>query len=164
MSKVQSQEKELRTVGWGLLVQDKDIRNIKAKDLKMVTKRKPTKEEIKALLFNWKVAKYIKSNAIVIGNENQTLGFGAGQTSRIEAVKIAISKLQVLNPEPLTLNPVVLASDGFFPFRDSIDKAAKAKISAIIQPGGSIRDKEVIKACNEYDIAMVFTGIRHFKH
>ena len=164
MSNVQCQEKELRTVGWGLLVQDKDIRNIKAKDLKMVTKRKPTKEEIKALLFNWKVAKYIKSNAIVIGNENQTLGFGAGQTSRIEAVKIAISKLQVLNPEPLTLNPVVLASDGFFPFRDSIDKAAKAKISAIIQPGGSIRDKEVIKACNEYDIAMVFTGIRHFKH
>ena len=155
-------EKDIRKVDWGLLIQDKDIRDIKAEDFKVVTKRKPTREELKALLFNWKVVKYIKSNAITIGNRNQTLGISAGQTSRIEAVKIAISKMR--NAECGMRNAIVLASDGFFPFRDSIDEAAKAKISAIIQPGGSIRDKEVIKACNEHNIAMVFTGIRHFKH
>ncbi|MCG2678111.1 bifunctional phosphoribosylaminoimidazolecarboxamide formyltransferase/IMP cyclohydrolase, partial [bacterium] len=89
---------------------------------------------------------------------------GAGQTSRIDAVKIAISKMQSHIPHPTSHTPIVLASDGFFPFRDSIDESAKAKISAIIQPGGSIRDREIIKACNEYNMAMVFTGIRHFKH
>jgi phosphoribosylaminoimidazolecarboxamide formyltransferase/IMP cyclohydrolase len=129
-----------------------------------VTKRKPTKEEIKALLFSWKVAKYIKSNAIIIGNMDQTLGIGAGQTSRIDSVKIAISKMRTHISHLTSHIPIVLASDGFFPFRDSIDEADKARISAIIQPGGSIRDKEVIKACNEHNIAMVFTKIRHFRH
>ncbi len=155
---------DMRTVGWGLLVQDRDTKDVGTGDLRVVTRRSPSKEEIKALLFNWKVVKYIKSNAIVIGNTNQTLGIGAGQTSRIDAVKIAISKMQSLSSDPLTLDPIVLASDGFFPFRDSIDEAAKARVSAIIQPGGSLRDKEIIKACNECDIAMVFTGLRHFRH
>ncbi len=157
-------QKDMRTVDWGLLVQDKNVKDIVVKDLKVVTKKSPTKEEIKAFLFNWKVIKHIKSNAIVIGTENQTLAIGAGQTSRIDAVNIAISKTQALNPDPLILDPVVLASDGFFPFRDSIDEAAKARVSAIIQPGGSIRDKEIIKACDEHNIAMAFTGIRHFRH
>ncbi len=160
--RITDHQKDIRTVDWGLLVQDKDIKDIKTKDLKIVTERKPTKEEIKALLFNWKVVRYIKSNATVVGNTNQTLGIGAGQASRIDAVKIAISKMR--NAECGMRNAVVLASDGFFPFRDSIDEAAKAKVSAIIQPGGSIRDKEVIKACDEHNIAMVFTKIRHFKH
>jgi phosphoribosylaminoimidazolecarboxamide formyltransferase/IMP cyclohydrolase len=159
---VQCQEKDLRTVEWGLLVQDRDIKDIKNKNFKTVTKRKPTKQELKALFFAWRVAKYVKSNAIVIGSENQILAIGAGQTSRIDALKIAISKMR--NAECEMRNAIVMASDGFFPFRDSIDEAAKAKISAVIQPGGSIRDKEVIKACNEHNIAMVFTGIRHFRH
>ncbi|MBU4310085.1 bifunctional phosphoribosylaminoimidazolecarboxamide formyltransferase/IMP cyclohydrolase, partial [bacterium] len=151
---VQCQKKDLRTVDWGLLVQDKDIKDIKTKNFKTVTKRKPTKEELAALFFAWKVAKYVKSNAIVISSENQTLVIGAGQTSRIDAVKIAISKMQSHIPHPTSHTPIVLASDGFFPFRDSIDESAKAKISAIIQPGGSIRDREIIKACNEYNMAM----------
>ncbi|MCK4648820.1 bifunctional phosphoribosylaminoimidazolecarboxamide formyltransferase/IMP cyclohydrolase, partial [bacterium] len=158
------QASDIRTVTWGLLVQDKDIKDIKTKNFKTVTKNKPTKQELKTLFFAWRVAKYVKSNAIVIGSENQILAIGAGQTSRIDAVKIALSKLQALNPDPLTLSPIVLASDGFFPFRDSIDEAAKAGVSAIIQPGGSIRDKEVIKACNEYSMAMIFTEMRHFRH
>jgi len=155
-------QKDIRTVTWGLLVQDKDIKDIKTKNFKTVTKRRPTKKELAALFFAWKVVKYVKSNAIVISSKNQTLAIGTGQTSRIDAVEIAISKMR--NAECGMRNAVVLASDGFFPFRDSIDKAAKAKISAIIQPGGSIRDREVIKACNEYNMAMVFTGIRHFRH
>ena len=162
MSNVQCQEKDLRIVTWGLLVQDRDIKDIKTKNFKIVTKRKPTKKELAALFFAWKVAKYVKSNTIVISSENQTLAIGAGQTSRIDSVKIASSKMR--NTECGIRNAIVMASDGFFPFRDSIDESAKAKISAVIQPGGSIRDKEVIKACNEHNIAMVFTGIRHFRH
>jgi len=168
------QASDMQTVNWGLLVQDRDIEEVKTGNLKVVTKRKPTKEEIKALLFNWKVVRYTKSNAIVVGNTNQTLGIGAGQASRIDAVKIALSKMQshISHPRPRSAKrggltshiPLVLASDGFFPFRDSIDEAAKARVSAIIQPGGSIKDKEIIKACDEYNIAMAFTGIRHFKH
>ena len=156
------QASDIRTVTWGLLVQDKDIKDIKTKNFKTVTKRKPTKQELKALFFAWRMAKYVKSNAIVIGSENQILAIGAGQTSRIDSVKITISKMR--NAEYGIRNAIVMASDGFFPFRDSIDEVAKAKISAIIQPGGSIRDKEVIKACNEHNMAMVFTGIRHFRH
>ena len=149
-------------MSWGISVQDRDIKDIKTKNFKTVTKRKPTKQELKAILFAWKVVKYVKSNAVVISNQNQTLGIGAGQSSRIDALKIAISKVR--NAKCEMRNAVVMASDGFFPFRDSIDEAAKAKISAIIQPGGSIRDKEVIAVCNEHNIAMVFTDIRHFKH
>jgi len=156
------QASDIRTVTWGLLDQDKDIKDIKTKNFRIGTKRNPTKKELEALFFVWKVAKYVKSNAIVIGNENQILAIGAGQPSRIDSLKIAISKMR--NAECGMRNAIVMASDGFFPFRDSIDEAAKAKISAVIQPGGSIRDREVIKACNEHNIAMVFTGIRHFKH
>ncbi len=168
-SPITDHQKDLRTVTWGLLVQDRDIKDIKTKDFKIVTKKRPTKEELEALFFAWKVVKYVKSNAIVISSENQTLAIGAGQTSRIDSVKIAISKMRnteygIRNTEYGIRNAIVLASDGFFPFRDSIDEAAKAKISAIIQPGGSIRDREVIKVCNEHNIAMVFTGIRHFRH
>ncbi|MBU4128698.1 bifunctional phosphoribosylaminoimidazolecarboxamide formyltransferase/IMP cyclohydrolase, partial [bacterium] len=168
------QASDIRIVTWGLLVQDKDIKDIKTKNFKTVTKRKPTKEELAALFFAWKVAKYVKSNAIVISSENQTLAIGAGQTSRIDALKIAILKMRNAECPPKARsrpsgadgmrNAIVMASDGFFPFRDSIDEAAKAKVSAIIQPGGSIRDREIIKACNEHNMAMVFTGIRHFKH
>ena len=163
-SLITDHQKDIRTVEWGLLIQDRDIQDIKTKNFKTVTKRKPTKEELEALFFAWKVAKCVKSNAVVISSENQTLAIGAGQTSRIDALKIAISKMCHRSPITDHRSPVVMASDGFFPFRDSIDEAAKAKISAVIQPGGSIRDKEVIRACNEYNIAMVFTGIRHFKH
>jgi phosphoribosylaminoimidazolecarboxamide formyltransferase/IMP cyclohydrolase len=157
-------ELDLRTVDWGLLVQDKDTRELKVNDLKVVTRKKPTKEELRALLFAWRVVKYVKSNAIVISNENETLAIGSGQTSRIDSVKIAITKMQTRPPACNYRSVTVMASDGFFPFRDSVDTAAEAKISAIIQPGGSIRDKEVIKACNESNIAMVFTGIRCFRH
>ncbi len=162
--RITDHQKDMRTVDWGLLVQDRDTEDIEIKELKVMTRRSPTQEEIKALLFNWKVVRYIKSNAIVIGNKTEALGIGAGQTSRIDAVKIAISKMQSHIPHPTSHIPLVMASDGFFPFRDSIDEAAKARVSAIIQPGGSIRDKEIIKACDEHNIAMAFTGIRHFRH
>ncbi|MBA7620065.1 Bifunctional purine biosynthesis protein PurH [subsurface metagenome] len=163
-SPITDHQKDMRTVDWGLLVQDRDTEDIEIKELKVMTRRSPTKEEIKALLFNWKVVRYIKSNAIVIGNKTEALGICFGQTSRIDAVKIAISKMQTHISHLTSHIPLVLASDGFFPFQDSIDEAAKARVSAIIQPGGSIRDKEVIAACNEHNIAMVFTRIRHFRH
>src|SRR6185369_1447316 len=126
--------------------------------LKVVTARQPAEDEIRALLFAWTVCKHTKSNAIVYAREDQTVGVGAGQMSRVDSVKIGAMRAQ------LPLAGSVLASDAFFPFRDGIDEAARHGITAVIQPGGSVRDEEVIAAANEHNLAMVFTGIRHFKH
>ncbi|MEO0091538.1 MAG: bifunctional phosphoribosylaminoimidazolecarboxamide formyltransferase/IMP cyclohydrolase [candidate division WOR-3 bacterium] len=142
----------------GVLVQEKDILVENVKDWKIVSDRKPTPEEFSELEFAWKVVKFVKSNGIVLTKNKATIGIGAGQTSRIDAVEIAIKKAQ----EKLT--GAVMASDGFFPFRDSIDIAAQNNIKAIIEPGGSVNDKEVIGAANQHNIALIFTGIRHFRH
>jgi len=150
--------KDIKKIIGGFLVQELDLKDLNLNDLKIVTKRKPTKEELEKLLFAWKVVKHIKSNAIVLTKDKQIVGVGAGQMSRIDAVKIAISKSGGRS------RGSYLASDAFFPFRDGVDEAAKAGITAIIQPGGSKRDEEVIMAANENNIAMVFTGIRCFKH
>jgi len=149
---------EFRQVSGGMLVQTKDTHILTKQDLKVVTARQPTEEELEALLFAWVVCKHTKSNAIVYARNGQTVGVGAGQMSRVDSVKIGAMRAQ------LPLSGSVLASDAFFPFRDGIDEAAKHGITAVIQPGGSVRDEEVIAAANEYDLAMVFTGIRHFKH
>ncbi|NLT95641.1 MAG: bifunctional phosphoribosylaminoimidazolecarboxamide formyltransferase/IMP cyclohydrolase [Clostridia bacterium] len=145
-------------VGGGFLVQERDQVQITEGDLRVVTEKKPAAEEMVQLLFAWKVVKHVKSNAIVVSKNNQTLGVGAGQMNRVGAAEIALKQAGE------KARGAVLASDAFFPFRDTIDAAAKAGITAIIQPGGSIRDEESIQACNEHGIAMVFTGIRHFKH
>jgi phosphoribosylaminoimidazolecarboxamide formyltransferase/IMP cyclohydrolase len=129
--------------------------------LKFVTERKPTEKEIHALLLAWKVCKHVKSNAIVFANENQTIGVGAGQMNRVDSVRIAAMRAERFN---LPLKNSALASDAFFPFRDNVDEAAGFGVSAIIQPGGSIKDNESIEAANEHGIAMIFTGFRHFKH
>ena len=152
---------EYKSISGGLLVQDKDLEQLDIKELKCVTKIQPTPEQMKDLLFAWKVAKCVKSNAIVYAKNLMTIGIGAGQMSRIYSAKIAGIKAA---DENLEVEGSVMASDAFFPFRDGIDAAAKTGIKAIIHPGGSLRDKEVIDAANEHDIAMVFTGIRHFKH
>ncbi len=152
---------DFKSISGGLLVQDKDLGQLDIKDLKCVTKIQPTPEQIKDLLFAWKVAKCVKSNAIVYAKNLMTIGIGAGQMSRIYSAKIAGIKA---TDENLVVEGSVMASDAFFPFRDGIDAAAKAGIKAIIHPGGSLRDKEVIDAANEHDIAMIFTGMRHFKH
>ncbi len=152
---------EIRKISGGFLVQTPDIYKVTAEDLQIVTEIKPTDEQIKALLFAWKVCKHVKSNAIIFTNEFQTVGVGAGQMNRIDSVTIAAMRAKKTE---LKLEGSVLASDAFFPFRDGVDEAAKYGVSAIIQPGGSVRDEEVIQAANEHKIAMVFTGIRHFKH
>jgi len=126
--------------------------------LRVVTRRSPTATELTALQFAWKIVKHVKSNAIVLATEGATVGIGAGQMSRVDSVKLAILKATV----PTRGN--VLASDAFFPFRDGVDTAAKAGVTAIIQPGGSVRDAEVIAAADEHALAMVFTGMRHFRH
>jgi phosphoribosylaminoimidazolecarboxamide formyltransferase/IMP cyclohydrolase len=151
-------KQEYKFVEGGLLIQDKDNQSLSTADLKTVTQRQLSDKEIESLLFAWRIVKHIKSNAILIAKNNVTLGVGAGQVSRIDAVELAIKKAG------LDLSGSVLASDAFFPFRDSIDRVANTGIEAIIQPGGSVRDDEVIAACNEHGIAMVFTGKRCFKH
>jgi len=150
--------RELRSIAGGMLVQERDAINLNLDDVRTVTRRPPTMGEMRALRFAWKVAKHVKSNAIVLANEQATVGIGAGQMSRVDACRLAVMK--AASPTRGT----VLASDGFFPFRDGVDAAAAAGVTAIIQPGGSIRDAEVIQAADEADIAMVFTGIRHFHH
>lgn len=147
----------------GILAQEKDNRAIGK--MKLVSKKVPTKKELKSLKFAFTVAKYVKSNAIVLAKNSQTVGIGAGQMSRIDSFKVALSKMKSAKL-PLSINkaPLMLASDAFFPFRDIVQEAAKAGVKAIIQPGGSIRDDESIKACGDLGIAMVFTGIRHFRH
>jgi len=152
---------DVRRVGSGLLIQTADRAMVKAQDLKIVTQRAPTPAEIDDLIFAWKVAKYVKSNAIVYAKNRQTIGVGAGQMSRVYSAKIAGIKAA---DEKLEVRGSVMASDAFFPFRDGIDAAAAAGISAVIQPGGSMRDAEVIAAADEHGMAMVFTGIRHFRH
>ena len=130
-------------------------------DLKVVTKRQPTEQEMKDLLFTWRVAKFVKSNAIVYGKENMTIGVGAGQMSRVNSARIAAIKAEHAG---LDVKGSAMASDAFFPFRDGLDNAASVGVTAVIQPGGSIRDEEVIAAADEHGIAMVFTGMRHFRH
>lgn len=150
-----------KRVGSGLLIQSADTGMITAADLKVVTRRAPTEAQIHDLIFAWKVAKFVKSNAIVYARDRQTIGIGAGQMSRVYSAKIAGIKAA---DEKLEVRGSVMASDAFFPFRDGIDAAAAAGISAVIQPGGSMRDAEVIAAADEHDMAMVFTGMRHFRH
>jgi phosphoribosylaminoimidazolecarboxamide formyltransferase/IMP cyclohydrolase len=152
---------DFKRVAGGLLVQDKDFGKITAADLKVVSKRAPTEQELADLLFAWKVAKFVKSNAIVYCKNGRTIGVGAGQMSRVYSARIAGIKAA---DEGLVVPGSVMASDAFFPFRDGIDAAAEAGITAIIHPGGSMRDEEVIRAADENDIAMVFTGMRHFRH
>jgi phosphoribosylaminoimidazolecarboxamide formyltransferase/IMP cyclohydrolase len=149
---------EFRQISSGMLVQTADDHKLDPLGLKVVTERQPTDEEVRALLFAWVVCKHTKSNAIVYAREGQTVGVGAGQMSRVDSVKIGAMRAQL----PVTGS--VLASDAFFPFRDGIDEAARHGITAVIQPGGSVRDEEVITAANEHGLAMVFTGVRHFKH
>jgi phosphoribosylaminoimidazolecarboxamide formyltransferase/IMP cyclohydrolase len=148
-------------VGSGLLIQSADTGMIGADDLKIVTRRAPTEAQIHDLIFAWKVAKFVKSNAIVYARDRQTIGIGAGQMSRVYSARIAGIKAA---DEKLEVRGSVMASDAFFPFRDGIDAAAAAGITAVIQPGGSMRDAEVIAAADEHDMAMVFTGMRHFRH
>jgi phosphoribosylaminoimidazolecarboxamide formyltransferase/IMP cyclohydrolase len=152
------QIKDIKKIPGGFLVQDRNIKEITIEDLKVVTKKEPNKEELEELLFAWKAAKHVKSNAIVLTKDKQVVGVGAGQMSRVDSVLIAIRKSKGRSKGSY------LASDAFFPFRDGVDAAAKAGITAIIQPGGSKRDEEVIQAANEHNLAMVFTGTRCFKH
>ncbi len=152
---------DYKRVNGGLLLQDRDLGVISAGDLTIVSKRQPGEAEIRDLLFSWKVAKFVKSNAIVYCHQGRTVGVGAGQMSRINSARIAGIKAEHAG---LEVKGSVMASDAFFPFRDGIDNAAKAGISCIIQPGGSIRDDEVIAAADEANMAMVFTGMRHFRH
>ena len=152
---------DFKRVAGGLLVQDKDLGEINRTDIKIVSQRAPTAQELADLLFAWKVVKFVKSNAIVYCKNGQTIGVGAGQMSRVYSAKIAGIKAA---DEGLVVSGSVMASDAFFPFRDGIDAAAEAGITAIIQPGGSLRDNEVIAAADEHKIAMVFTGMRHFRH
>jgi phosphoribosylaminoimidazolecarboxamide formyltransferase/IMP cyclohydrolase len=152
---------DYKRVNGGLLVQERDLGMVSEADLKIVTELAPTDQQMKDLLFAWKVAKFVKSNAIVYVNNLMTIGVGAGQMSRVYSAKIAGIKAQ---DENLTVAGSVMASDAFFPFRDGIDAAHEAGIKAVIQPGGSMRDNEVIDAANEHGMAMVFTGMRHFRH
>lgn len=150
------QEKDIKKITGGILVQDRDTAG--ELELKVVTERKPSDSEWEGLKFAWKISKHVKSNAIVLARDNETIGIGAGQMSRVDSVKIAVMKAQK------DLQGAVLGSDAFFPFKDGVEEAAKAGVKAIIQPGGSVRDEEVIAAANQLGIAMVFTGVRHFKH
>ncbi|HEX6186042.1 MAG TPA: bifunctional phosphoribosylaminoimidazolecarboxamide formyltransferase/IMP cyclohydrolase, partial [Pyrinomonadaceae bacterium] len=149
---------DFKRITGGLLIQTRDTHRLSRDELKVVTKRAPSEDEISALLFAWTVSKHTKSNAIVYAREGQTVGVGAGQMSRVDSVRIGAMRAQ------LPLAGSVLASDAFFPFRDGVDEAAKHGITAVIQPGGSVRDAEVIAAADEHNLAMVFTGVRHFRH
>ncbi|HHE3640379.1 TPA: bifunctional phosphoribosylaminoimidazolecarboxamide formyltransferase/IMP cyclohydrolase [Pasteurella multocida] len=155
------QRLDVKRVNGGLLVQEADLGMVDLADLKVVSKRQPAEQELKDLLFCWKVAKFVKSNAIVYAKDNQTIGIGAGQMSRVYSAKIAGIKAQ---DEGLDVAGCVMASDAFFPFRDGIDAAAKVGIQCVIHPGGSMRDQEVIDAADEHNMVMVLTGMRHFRH
>lgn len=151
----------VRQISGGYLLQSADLRVVTESDLKVVTKRAPTDEEMRSLLLAWAVCKHVKSNAIVFANAVQTLGVGAGQMNRVDSVRIAASRAERFD---LGLNGSAVASDAFFPFRDNVDEAARFGASAIIQPGGSVKDADSIEAADEHGIAMVFTGFRHFRH
>jgi phosphoribosylaminoimidazolecarboxamide formyltransferase/IMP cyclohydrolase len=150
---------EYKRVNGGLLVQDADLQL--TREIKVVTQRQPTEQEMRDLLFTWRVAKFVKSNAIVYGRDGMTIGVGAGQMSRVNSARIAAIKAEHAT---LEVKGSVMASDAFFPFRDGIDNAAEVGITAVIQPGGSMRDDEAIAAADEHGMAMVFTGMRHFRH
>jgi phosphoribosylaminoimidazolecarboxamide formyltransferase/IMP cyclohydrolase len=147
-----------KNISGGILLQDNDSRPLQDIDLKVVTQRAPTPEETRALLFAWKVCKHVKSNAIVYARDGQTVGVGAGQMSRVDSAKIGAMKAL------LPLQGTVAASDAFFPFPDGVEEIAKAGATAVIQPGGSQRDTEVIAAADRLGLAMLFTGVRHFRH
>jgi len=164
---------ELRSISGGVLIQQKDtltgLAGNEAGDVpeRTVTKRKPTTAELESLKFAWLVCKNAKSNAIILVRGKQTTGIGAGQMSRIDSLKIASIKMKKNEndlPPEVKSSPLVLASDAFFPFRDVIDGAHDCGVTAIVQPGGSVKDAESISACNEHGIAMIFTGVRHFRH
>ena len=150
---------EYKRVTGGLLLQDNDL--ALTNKLEVVSKVQPTEQQMNDLQFAWKVAKFVKSNAIIYANDSMTIGVGAGQMSRVNSARIAAIKAEHAG---LQVKGSVMASDAFFPFRDGIDNAAKVGISAVIQPGGSMRDEEVIAAADEAGMAMVFTGMRHFRH
>jgi phosphoribosylaminoimidazolecarboxamide formyltransferase / IMP cyclohydrolase len=152
---------DLKRVGGGLLVQSADVKNVRPHELRVVTKRHPTPKEMDDLLFAWRVAKFVKSNAIVFCGNGMTLGVGAGQMSRVDSARIASIKAQNAN---LSLNGSAVASDAFFPFRDGLDVVVAAGATCVIQPGGSMRDDEVIAAADEHNVAMIVTGTRHFRH
>lgn len=152
---------KIRSIFGGAAVQRADTGMVSRDDLNIVTKRKPSETELADMLFSWRVVKHVKSNAIVYAKNRQTCGIGTGQTSRVDSSEIAVQKAE---KEQLSLEGSVVASDAFFPFSDGVTAAAKAGATAVIQPGGSIRDEEVIKAADEYNMAMVFTGMRHFRH
>jgi len=154
-------EWDYRRVTGGLLVQDRDLVKVDRSDLKIVTRRQPDERELEDLLFAWKVVRFVKSNAIVYCRDLRTIGVGAGQMSRVYSARIAALKAHDMG---LEVRGSVVASDAFFPFRDGVDAAAAAGVTAVIQPGGSVRDEEVIDAADEHGLAMVFTGIRHFRH
>lgn len=152
---------DFKRVNDGLLVQERDVGMVDLQDLSVVTERQPTEEEMRDALFCWKVAKFVKSNAIVYARDQRTIGIGAGQMSRVYSAKIAGIKAA---DEGLDVKGSAMASDAFFPFRDGIDAAAVVGVRCVIHPGGSIRDNEVIAAANEHGIAMIFTHMRHFRH
>ena len=149
---------EVRNIVGGVIVQETDVSILSKSELKTVTDLEPSEEEINTMLFGWKVLKHIKSNGILVVKDNTTVGVGAGQVSRVDSVDIAMNK------SGAAIKDSILCSDAFFPFRDSIDKIAGSGIKAVLQPGGSMRDDEVIEAANEANLTMVFTGIRHFRH
>ena len=152
---------DIKRVGSGLLMQTSDNREVTREELKVVTKIAPTDAQLDDLLFAWRIAKFVKSNAIIYAKDGRSIGIGAGQMSRVVSAKIAGLKAEEAG---LVVPGSVMASDAFFPFRDGLDAAAAAGIKAVIQPGGSMRDNEVIAAADEHGIAMAFTGVRHFRH
>jgi phosphoribosylaminoimidazolecarboxamide formyltransferase/IMP cyclohydrolase len=154
-------ELDIKTIDGGLLLQQRDSILDDDAEPKAVTKRAPSDGELRDLRFAWRVAQFVKSNAIVYARDGQTIGIGAGQMSRVMSARIAAIKAE---EENLSLRGAVMASDAFFPFRDGIDVAAERGIRAVIQPGGSVRDEEVIRAADEHDMGMIFTGVRHFRH
>ncbi|MGB8510037.1 MAG: bifunctional phosphoribosylaminoimidazolecarboxamide formyltransferase/IMP cyclohydrolase [Pyrinomonadaceae bacterium] len=154
----QAEGPDFKRITGGMLVQTRDAHRLTRDDLKVVTKRAPTDEEVASLLFAWTICKHTKSNAIVYARDGQTVGVGAGQMSRVDSVRLGAMRAQ------LPVKGSVLASDAFFPFRDGLDEAARQGITAVIQPGGSVRDSEIIAAADEHGLAMVFTGVRHFRH
>lgn len=160
-TQARARDVDLKRVVGGLLVQERDTAMVTAPGLKVVTRRAPTEAELRDLLFVWKVAKFVKSNAIVYGKDGRTLGIGAGQMSRVYSARIAAIKAADAG---LDVRGSVLASDAFFPFRDGLEQAAEVGVTAVVQPGGSMRDQEVIDAADQHGIAMVFTGMRHFRH
>ncbi|MEP6792428.1 MAG: bifunctional phosphoribosylaminoimidazolecarboxamide formyltransferase/IMP cyclohydrolase, partial [Ramlibacter sp.] len=152
---------DIKRVGSGLLMQTADNHELALADLKVVSKKQPTAQQLEDLLFAWKVAKYVKSNAIVFCRDGMTVGVGAGQMSRLDSARIASIKAQHAK---LSLEGTAVASDAFFPFRDGLDVVVDAGATCVIQPGGSMRDAEVIAAADERGVAMVFSGVRHFRH